>query len=225
MMGKRIAAGLLSAFIGLSLMWSSIPARDAEALVPSGDHVIRYIEANGSYTYPILMSTSTYVRNVLPNEWLLSWSDDSLRAGATIIRSGTYWMKRRSEIGATWPNNNCWGDTSPDVNWYVTVPNSRGGYEEYVPSSNQSKSDSAEQYTSQYHAERSTTPSGRPDALVGLRYNSTVQQRTENTSGSFVDRIRYAYVGSGSQGAPYNPNQQCSQEDSQTSSDPVYINY
>ena len=73
-----------------------------------------------------------------------------------------------------------------------------------------------------YQAERISLPSGRPDKLVGLRYNATIQNRTNNTTGSWLQRIRYDVL---NMGQPYDPNLECSQQDDQTSTDPTYTGY
>lgn len=150
-----------------------------------------------------------------------SWDAETLKAGAVIIRSRVYWCMNRSSLNSSWPNNNCYEGGSGSTRYYRTVPTSRGGQEQWLPNSGQSSTNSATDATHNYHAERVNQPSGRPDKLVGLRYNSTIQNRTNNTTGAWLQRIRYAYLNMGS---PYDPNVECSQTDDQTSTDPTYPN-
>lgn len=207
----RAGATLLLALVA-GEAWASLPS--------SYTHRQRYIEADGSYSY-WSSGTETYVKSTLPHEWYASWASETLKAGAVIIRSGVYWRVNRSVNGSSWPNNNCYHGTSGTLTWYVTVPNSRGGYEEWHPNSGVASTNSATDATYRYHADRVSLPAGRPDRFVGLRYNSTVQNRTNSGSGTWTQKIRYAVVGLG---APFDPNQQCSQEDDQTSTDPAYNN-
>lgn len=64
----------------------------------------------------------------------------------------------------------------------------------------------------------------RPDKLVTLLYNSTIQTRTRDGSGSWTARIRYAYNGPGHPTVPYNPNKECGEEIPISDTDPVYPN-
>jgi hypothetical protein len=212
---------LLMLFCGLVVQFTG--SNTTYALIPSDNHRQRYIEPNGSYTYWI-SDKEGYVKSTLPNEWFVSWSNESLQAGAVIIRSGVFWRVNRSVLGSSAPNNNCYKGGSGSTLYYRTVPNTRGGEEEWIPYSGQTKTNTATDNTANYHAERVNLPSGRPDKLVGLRYNSTIQNRTESTTGGWLARVRYAYVGAGSPGSPFDPNLECSQEDDQTNSDPTYPN-
>lgn len=203
----------------LGVVIALLPALSTAASTPqSYTHNTRYIEADGRYTY-WSGGAETYVRSTLPNEWYASWSAETLKAGAVIIRSGVYWRINRSVLGSAWPNNNCQRGTSGTFTYYVTAPFSRGGYEEWHPNSGVTSTNNATDATNGYHADRLTVPSGRPDAFVGLRYGATVQNRTNTGSGTWIEKIRYANVGLG---APIDPNQQCSQEDDLTSTDPTY---
>jgi len=173
-------------------------------------------------------SKEVYIKNTLPNEWVPGWDANALKAGAVIIRSGVYWRVNRSVLGSGWPNNNCYeGEYGWPVSqhYYRTAPTSRGGEEQFVPNSSQPETNSAVDGTYGYHAERVSLPSDRPDKLVPLRYNSTIQNRTQNAAGTWLQRVRDAYLGQGAPGEPYDPNQECSQEDDQTSTDPTYVNY
>ena len=192
-------------------------------LPASFTHKTRYKESNGTYTY-WNSGTEAYVKSTLPHEWFASWGASTLEAGAVIIRSGVYWRVNRSVLGSSWPNNNCYKGTAGSFTYYRTAPVSRGGQEEYHPNSGVTSTNTATSNTYRYHAERTSTPSGRPDRFVGLRYNSTIQNRTNSGSGGWLSRVRYAYTGSGSPGSPFDPNAECSQTDNQTSSDPTYKN-
>lgn len=200
----------------------SVPAH---ALIPSQNNNHRYINPDGSYSYYTGFSKDGYVKNTLPNEWLVSWDDDALRAGAIIIRSGVFWRVNRSVLNSPLPNNNCLKGTSPGgIVYYVTVPNTRGGFEQWLPNSTQTKTNNAVDAVPNFHMELSPMPSGRPDALIMLSYNSTIQQRTQDNKGTWSERYRYAYVGQGSPGAPFDPNQQCNQSDDQNNSNPAFAN-
>lgn len=195
----------------------------ALALIPSDTHYVKYINADWTVSY-YATSNEAYVYDTLPNEWIASWTAEALKAGAVIIRSGAYWRVNRTVLSSSYPNNNCYKVVESGLTLYVTAPSSRGGHENWIPNSRQSSTNSATDDTYQYHAERVSLPSGRPDKLVSLRYNSTIQTRTRDGSGTWLDRVRYAYTGSGHPGNPYNPNVDCSQSDDQTSSDPTYPN-
>lgn len=176
-------------------------------------------------------------KDTLPNEWVASWNPEALKAGAVIIRSGPYWRIRRSDLGSVFPNNNCHQGVycftvmgSPVCLFYYNdAPNSQGGHENFLPDSHwhhpgAPNTNPAVDATFQYHAERVNIPAGRPDALVPLRYNDVIQIRTNQTTGTWVDRIRYAYIGAGPLGDPYNPNHDCSQLDSWSPTDPAFPN-
>lgn len=193
----------------------------ARALIPSYNHRHRYIRPDYTFAY-YETSKESYIKNTLPNEWVPSWDAETLKAGAVIIRSGVYWRVNRSVLGSPWPNNNCYMGGSGSTLYYRTVPTSRGGQEQWLPNSSQPSTNSATDATFGYHAERVNLPSGRPDKLVSLRYNSTIQNRTHNATGGWLERIRYAYLNMGS---PYDPNVECSQTDDQTNTDPIYPNY
>ncbi|HET89175.1 MAG TPA: hypothetical protein ENN99_00320 [Chloroflexi bacterium] len=210
---------LITLGCALVALLASTPA--AQALIPSSNHRHRYIRPDYTYAY-YETGKESYIKNTLPNEWVASWDAETLKAGAVIIRSGVYWRVNRSVLGSPWPNNNYYKGGSGSTLYYRTVPTSRGGQEQWLPNSSQSSTNSATDATYGYHAERVNLPSGRPDKLVGLRYNSTIQNRTHNATGSWLQRIRYAYLNMGS---PYDPNVECSQTDDQTSTDPIYPNY
>ncbi|MDW8069532.1 MAG: SpoIID/LytB domain-containing protein [Anaerolineae bacterium] len=197
--------------------------RFVQALIPPQNHRHRYIRPDYTYAY-YETSKEDYIKNTLPNEWVPSWNTEALKAGAVIIRSGVYWRVNRSVLGSPWPNNNCYIGGSGSTLYYRTVPTSRGGQEQWLPGSSQSSTNAATDATVGYHAERVQQLANRPDKLVSLRYNSTIQNRTNNTTGTWLQRIRYAYVGSGAPGEPFNPNVECSQVDSQTGTDPIYPN-
>jgi peptidoglycan hydrolase-like amidase len=178
-----------------------------------------------------------YVKNTLPNEWVPSWGADALKAGAVIIRSGMYWRINRTDLESKYPNNNCDGgifcfdyDCQYSTKYNITAPTSRGGKEEWRPNTALASTNAAVDATFQYHAETRVLKTGiddklRPDKLIALRYNSTIQNRTNQTTGTWQNRIWYAYTGSGHPGSPYNPNAQCSQTDTWTpTSDPVFPN-
>ncbi len=193
----------------------------ANAALPSSfTHNTRYKEANGSFTYWTSGSES-YVKDTLPHEWLLSWNLETWKAGAVIIRSGVYWRINRSVLGSGWPNNNCYQGIAGGFKYYRTAPNTRGYQEEWHPNSSNSATNQAVDQTYRYHAQLLSTPSGRPDPFVALRYAAGLQTRTYNASGTWVSKIRSAYL---NQGNPYDPNSECSQVDDQTSSNPAYPN-
>jgi peptidoglycan hydrolase-like amidase len=111
-------------FCGLVVQFTG--SNTTYALIPSDNHRQRYIEPNGSYTYWI-SDKEGYVKSTLPNEWFVSWSNESLQAGAVIIRSGVFWRVNRSVLGSSAPNNNCYKGGSGSTLYYRTVPNTRGG--------------------------------------------------------------------------------------------------
>jgi hypothetical protein len=222
-MNKRAHALIMLMAFGGTLLLLLVSSPIAEALIPGYNHRHRYIRPDYTYAY-YETGKESYIKNTLPNEWVPSWNAEALKAGAVIIRSGVYWRVNRSVLDSPWPNNNCYKGGSGSTLYYRTVPTSRGGQEQWLPNSSQPSTNSATDATYGYHAERVNQPSGRPDKLVGLRYNSTIQNRTNNTTGTWLQRIRYAYVGPGAPGAPFNPNQECSQSDDQTSTDPIYPN-
>jgi hypothetical protein len=189
------------------------------ALVPSDIQWVKYINPDSSITYWVV-TNEAYVYDTLPNEWIAGWSADALQAGAVVIRSGAYWRTNRSELRSSNPNNNC--DEVVDngnIVYYVTSPT----HEQWIPNSRLPATTSATDITWHYHAERTGLIVGRPDPLVPLRYNRTLQYRTRDTTGDWLQRIRYAYVEAGAQGSPFDPNVDCSQTDDQTSTDPIYI--
>lgn len=219
-MNKRVHISMMLAALGgtLLLLFASIPI--AQALIPGSNHRHRYIRPDYTYAY-YETGKESYIKDTLPNEWVPSWNAEALKAGAVIIRSGVYWRVNRSVLNSPWPNNNCYKGGSDSTLYYRTVPTSRGGQEQWLPNSSQLSTNSATDATYGYHAERVNQPSGRPDKLVSLRYNSTIQNRTNNTTGTWLQRIRYAYLNMGS---PYDPNVECSQTDDQTDTDPIYPN-
>jgi len=216
---KRCALLMYLALLGAFVLLS-VTSQRARAWLPYYNHRHRDIRADGTYAYYDLPSES-YIKDTLPNEWPSGADANAYQAGAVIIRSGVYWRISRSVLGSPWPNNNCYMGGSGSTLYYRTTPNSRGGEEEWVLGSRRTDTTSATDATYGYHAERVNSIAGRPDKLVGLRYNSTIQNRTDNTTGTWSERIRYAYLG---QGSPYDPNVECSQSDDQTSTDPHYPN-
>src|SRR5947208_910022 len=72
-----------------------------------GNQNVRYINPDNTYSY-YYADHEYYVKDTLPNEWIPSWSLDTLEAGAVIIRSGSYWRTNRSYLGSSYPNNNCY---------------------------------------------------------------------------------------------------------------------
>lgn len=192
-----------------------------------GNQNVRYINPDYTYTY-YYTGLEYYVKDTLPNEWYPSWPSETLKAGAVIIRSGAYWRTNRSYLNATYPNNNCYQGTvtlsdGSLFEYYRTAPNSRGGQEQWIPNSYQAASSAtataAVDATSGIHADRVSIPSGRPDAFVPHRYNSTIQNRTNTCTGTYVQKLRCAYVNAGN---PFDPNVECSQTDDITSTDPIY---
>ena len=218
MKNKRIQI-LIACGGALVMLLALTPA--AQALIPASNHRHRYIRPDYTYAY-YETGKESYNENTLPNEWVAGWDAETLKAGAVIIRSGVYWRVNRSVLGSPWPNNNCYMGGSGSTLYYRTVPRSRGGQEQWLPGSAQTPTSNAIKATAGYHAERVSLPSGRPDKLVGLRYNSTIQNRTHDATGTWLQRIRYAYLDMGS---PFDPNEECSQSDDQTSTDPIYPNY
>lgn len=189
----------------------------------------------GVYLCPL----ESYVKDTLPNEWVPSWNAEALKAGAVIIRSGIYWRVNRFRLGAGFPNNNCYQGTycytftNPPIciNYDTKAPLQYGGVENFFPDSQYrvqgaSNTNAAVNATFQYHAETLNTISGRPDQFIMLRYNSTIQNRTNGTTGGWLDRIWYAYTGAGHPGSPLNPNVNCNQTDAWTPTiNPIVINY
>jgi hypothetical protein len=190
------------------------------SLPGSYTHNTRYINSDGSYTY-YTGGSETYVRSTLPNEWIPSWSAVTLQAGAVIIRSGVYWRINRSILNTPWPNNNCsQGTSATGFKYYRTAPQTRGGQEQWIPNSSQPTTDSATDATNGIHADRISIPSGRPDAFVPHRYNSTIQTRTSTCAGAtYYEKIRCAVVG---YGGSIDPNTECNQTDDLTNTDPTY---
>jgi hypothetical protein len=191
----------------------------AEATLPvSFNHATKYYNPDGSITL-YAAYTEYYVRSTLPNEWFPSWSFPTLQAGAVIIRSGVYWRINRSVLGSGWPYNNCHEGYYGGQLYYSTAPRSAGGHENFIVGSALPATNDAVDTVYQFHAERVQTPAGRPDPFVGLRYNNQIQYRTRDGAVTWLDKVRYAYVG---YIYPYSPNAECSQSDDQTYSDPVY---
>lgn len=127
-----------------------------------------------------------------------------------IIRSGVYWRVNRSVLNSTWLNNHCDMGGSGSTLDDRTGPISQGGEKRWLPGSGQPSTNSATDVTYGHHAGRVSQPSGQPDKLVRLRYNSTIQNRTDHATGTWLERIRYADVGPGAPGAPFHPDQECS---------------
>lgn len=212
-----------------------IPASNVHAFVPPPEStVVLYICPNFNKQI-MYVSKENYIKNTLPNEWVASWNSDALRAGAVIIRSGVYWRVNRTENDNTYPNNNChdgvycfWAGC---YIYHVKAPFSRGGDEEFIANSSNGPTNTATDATFQYHAETvnlrlDLNGNPRPDKLIPLRYGSGIQNRTNDTTGSWLQRIWYAYTGAGHPGSPVNPNQECNQTDTWTrTSDPVFPNY
>lgn len=217
-------------WIFVSSLWIGLASGEAWAGAPTDlTHYTEYIEQNGTLTY-WTEDAESYVRHTLPNEWFPSWSSETLKAGAIIIRSGAYWRINRSILNSPASNANCYRGSNPYFSWYVRAPNSRNPHdgliaprEEYNPYVTDPRTDAAVSATGGIHAERVNTPSGRPDAFVPLLYVDTQQNRTHDWEGDWLSKIRYTYTGSGASGAPFNPNEDCSQVDSQAESDPIYV--
>jgi hypothetical protein len=231
-----IARLLLSWFLVTSVF---VPT--AYALIPNPPQglvriLYKYSSTNAAIFY---VTPEIYVKDTLPNEWITSWNPEALKAGAVIIRSGLYWRVRRSDLGSGVPNNNCYQGfycftvlgTPVCLFYYNTAPLSQGGRENFLPDSHwhhpgAANTNPAVDATLQYHTERLNIPAGRPDALVSLRYGAVIQNRTQNGSGNWLNRIWYAYTGSGHPTGFENPNTDCSQTDPWNPvSDPVFINY
>lgn len=185
-------------------------------------HNTRYIESDGSYSY-WTSGTEFQVKDTLPNEWLPSWDQETLKAGAVIIRSGVFWRINRSVLNSGYPNNNCYQGTvqlsDGPFKYYRTSPQTRGGQDQWIPGSRQTATNTATDATANIHADRLTTPAGRPDRFVPHRYGSTVQNNTRNCAGTYVAKIRCAVVGFG---GVIDPCQECSQVDDLTNTDPTY---
>jgi stage II sporulation SpoD-like protein len=195
----------------------------------------RYSSTNAAVYW---VTPEIYVKDTLPNEWDLGWNTEALKAGAVIIRSGLYWRVHRSDLGSGGLNKNCYEGfycttivgATVCLFYYNDAPLSRGGHENFLPDSHwhkkgADKTNAAVDATFQYHAERANI-TGRPDALVPLRYGAQLQNRTQSGPGSWLDRIWYAYTGPDHPGPDENPNKDCSQTDTwNPRSDPVFINY
>lgn len=222
-MSKQTRVLTALAALCITLLIQPFLSSTIHALIPGSNHKHRYIKPDYTYAY-YTTDKEAYIKNTLPNEWGYgsTWHENALQAGAVIIRSGVYWRVNRSVLDSPHPNNNCYKGGSGSTLYYRTVPTSRGGEEQWLPGSSQARTNAVIDLMYGYHAERLSLPSGRPDKLVGLRYNSTIQNRTNNTTGSWLQRIRYAYL---NLGAPYDPNIECSQTDDQTSTDPTYTGY
>jgi hypothetical protein len=150
------------------------------ALVPVEDTIIRYTNPDCNNIQLYFSPKELYVKNTLPNEWIPSWTSEALKAGAVIIRSGVYWRVNRTNLGSTYPNNNCyegWWCEYVCFLYDTTAPRP-GGLENFIPNSNKPATNSAVDATFQYHAETLNLISGRPDKLIMLRYGATIQNRT-----------------------------------------------
>lgn len=170
----------------------------------------------------------TMSKNTLPNEWIPSWNIKALRAGAVIIRSGAYWRTNRSILQSANPYNNCHYGGAGGFIWYVKAPYSfngqqLGGHEQYIPGTAQTKTNNATNDPVNSHAEI-VNLGNRPDKLISFAYGATIANRTNQISGSWKERIQHAYLGNGHPNEPFNPNQECSQEDSLSYSDPTFPN-
>lgn len=222
-----------SAVFGLTLL---IVASAVYALVPVWDTTIKYTNPDCNNVLFYTLPKELYVKDTLPNEWIAGWTAEALKAGAVIIRSGVYWRVNRTNLGSTVPNNNCYEGLGWQCDWwgclyfpYDTTAPRPGGLENFIPNSNQkpenASTNAAVDATFQYHAETLNLISGRPDKLIMLRYGATIQNRTNQTTGSWLDRIWYAYTGPGHPGSPVNPNANCSQTDTWTpTSNPTFPN-
>jgi hypothetical protein len=183
----------------------------ARAAVPPWNIVVRYTTPSYSYvTYSLWIED--YVKQTLPNEWIPSWNPSALQAGAVIIRSGAYWMTQRSVYQNGYPNNNCYGFGSQ---YYVTAPNSRGGYEQFVPGSSQASTNSATDAVYPGHAETVVLAPGRPDKFIGVRHNAGQQSSTQSASGDWLARFRAVYNNT--------TNAQCSQTDFFSPANPYFL--
>jgi hypothetical protein len=206
---KHVAALFVTIFGAASLLSAATPSR--------GITYVRFFEADGSTTY-WQTGAETYIHETLPNEWSPSWDSETLKAGAVIIRSGLFWRINRTYLASSYPYNNCYKGSAGSAVWDVSAPLTRGGHEQWIPYSSQTTTDSAINATTYNHAE-TVNSAGRPDAFVSLRYAAGIQNRTLAGSGTWLSKIRYAYL---NYGAPYDPNQDCNQTDDQTSTDPSY---
>jgi hypothetical protein len=209
----KLAAGFL---VGSLLMCNGLLASPP----PTSLHYTHYTHPDGSVTV-YQNGAEVYVKETLPNEWYGSWSAITLQAGAVIIRSGTFWRINRSVLNSSYPNNNCYRGSSPGLHdWYREAPQTRGGDENFIPFSGMATTNSATDSTANIHADRVTIPSGRPDAFMPHRYNSTIQTRTRDCAGAtYHEKIRCAVL---DRGRPYDPNEECSQVDDLTTTDPRY---
>ncbi len=216
-MNTRIAKLTIVSAMGLLCIGGTLHA----SLPGSYTHNTKYINSDGSFTY-YTSGSESYVKDTLPNEWYPSWTTTTLQAGAVIIRSGVYWRINRSFLSSPYPNNNCYQGTAGTFKFYRTAPQTRGGEEQWIPNSgaSQTTTNSATDTTNQIHADRLTTPAGRPDAFVPHRYNATIQTRTRDCAGTtYYEKIRCAVVG---YGGSIDPNVECSQTDDLTNTDPTY---
>jgi len=196
---KQIRVLTILTALGLTLLMQNFLSSRTRALIPGDNHKHRYIKPDYTYAY-YETGKESYIKNTLPNEWGYGseWYDEALKAGAVMIRSGVYWRVNRSVLNSPGPNNNCYQELNTgNPRWYRTVPTSRGGQEQWLPGSSQTRTDSATNATYGYHAERVSLPSGRPDKLVSLRYNATIQNRTNQATGTWLQRIRYAVLNYG----------------------------
>ena len=201
----------------------------------------RYSSTNAAVYW---VTPEIYVKDTLPNEWDLGWNTEALKAGAVIIRSGLYWRVHRSDLGSSYPNKNCYEGfycttivgATVCLFYYNDAPLSLGGHENFLPDSHwhkkgADKTNAAVDATSQFHVEtaflkKDSQGHYRPDTLIPLRYGAVIQNRTQNGSGSWLDRIWYAYTGDKHPTGFENPNTDCNQTDTWNPvSDPVFINY
>jgi len=227
-MKSKMKRLLLATFILGFFSVISVP-NHVQALIPSNQQYVRFLFSDGSFAY-FYPTNEAYVKDTLPNEWIASWPIRAVRAGAVIIRSGAYWRTNRSILQSGYPYNNCYYGAAGGYPWYVKAPyqdpithQNLGGHEQYIPGSAQTRTNAATDSTLRYHAE-TVALGNRPDKLVTLLYNSTIQTRTRDGSGSWTARIRYAYNGPGHPTVPYNPNKECGEEIPISDTDPVYPN-
>ena len=80
----------------------------------------------GSGSSSITGTTGTpflwYVKETLPNEWIPSWNDASLKAGGMAVKQYA-WMRSMNEGPKFW-NSQCW-DVKDSIAYQVWVPNSK----------------------------------------------------------------------------------------------------
>jgi hypothetical protein len=71
------------------------------------------------------------------------------------------------------------------------------------------------------HAERMPLPTGRPDPYIMFQYGPGIQIATHQGSGTWEQKIQYAYINANLSNV--NPNVSCSQSDTLTVSDPIFV--